>query len=66
VSFEDRRQLLEPGLGPDSFGPDTFAVHLWAKELRRLVMSEHGGQPPSGSFLAWAIDRARRDGFIPS
>lgn len=44
--------LLVPGLvRSEHFGPDVFAVHLWASQLRKLLLADYQGLIPVGSFL---------------
>lgn len=52
VPKNDAEQFLLPGaLTSESFGPEVYAVHLWAKEVRQLLKSKYGGRVPDGSFV---------------
>ncbi len=44
--------LLLPGfVRSEHFGPDVFALHLWASQLRKLLLADYQGLIPVGSFL---------------
>ncbi len=65
VAVADHAQLLEPGrLAETDFGPQTWCIHLWGSRIRDSLRTRYGGQAPAGSFLADAIERARRAGFL--
>ncbi|MBP1806547.1 hypothetical protein [Rubellimicrobium aerolatum] len=63
IGVNEHQRLLEPGLTPESFGPETYAVHLWASRLRKTLAERHGGAIPPDSFTGRVVERARKDGF---
>lgn len=58
VPLSNLSDLLEPGkLKRADFGNDVFAIHLWASQLRKLLLSDYQGQIPDGSFLQVEMSR---------
>ncbi len=59
LPLEKLGQLLEPGrLTREHFGEDVFGVHLWASQLRKLLLSDvYQGQILEGSFLQLEMSR---------
>lgn len=52
LPFERVEDLLKPNLiKKDMFDKDCYAVHLWGKELRKIMNDKYGGKIPEGSFL---------------
>lgn len=65
VTVANHAQLLEPGrLTEKDFGPETWCIHLWGSRIRDTMRTRYGGEAPAGSFMAAAIERARRAGFL--
>lgn len=53
ISYGQAQRFAQPDdLTFDSFTPQTYAVHLWGKALRRYINESCGGTIPAGSFLA--------------
>lgn len=62
VSFRDRQMLLDPALRlEDEIGEGCYGVHLWNRRLRRRLVTNHEGIPPSESFLGKAVARHNID-----
>ena len=58
VPFKDRQRLLDPKLHLDDELTDhCYGVHLWNRRLRRRLVTNHDGIPPSESFLGKAVIR---------
>lgn len=56
IPLNEVGRFLEPGavrLG--DLPPDTWAVHLWGKELRQAIAKQYRGHIPEGSFLDLAM-----------
>ncbi|MBW7922797.1 MAG: hypothetical protein H3C51_11930 [Rubellimicrobium sp.] len=56
VPLVEASRFVTPGaLSLAQVSPDAWGVHLWAKELRHIIATEHGGGIPEGSFLDLAL-----------
>lgn len=56
VSYRQVERFAKPyDLTMDSFGEQTYAVHLWGKALRQHIKEKCGGAIPENSFLACSI-----------
>lgn len=56
VSYDDVEKFVAPGALPiSSFPKDSWAIHLWASQLRTVINQEHGGRAPRDSFLDLAL-----------
>lgn len=64
IDPRDCRRFVAPGdLTDDSFGPQTWGVHLSASNVHKVVRAEFGGTIPPESFLGRHIARAREAGM---
>lgn len=64
IDPRDCRRFLIPGdLSDDSFGPETYGVHLSASNVHKVLKAEFGGVIPADSFLGIHVARAREAGM---
>lgn len=64
IPVKDTVRFVTPGaLSDESFGDETFGVHLSKSVLERALISDFDGRLPAGSYLHKQIEKARADGF---
>jgi len=52
ISFLDVERFVIPGaITPSDIPEDAWAVHLWGKELRKIINEKYSKKIPQESFL---------------